>query len=489
MFFRRLPDGDPWGKTPMSRTLPEPWRVKVVEKIQLLPREERERLLVEGGFSLFKIPSEAVFIDLFTDSGTSAMSDWQWAGMMQGDEAYAGARNFFHLQDSIRDVFGFPAFLPVHQGRVAENLLFSTVLTKPGMVIPNNCHFDTTRANIEVNGGVALDLVIPEGRDSQAKHPFKGNMDLLRLRRLLVEERGNIPVCMLTLPNNSGGGQPVSLANVKATAELCREFGVPFYIDACRFAENAWFIKQREKGQGHKSVAEIVREVFSYADGCTMSAKKDGLANIGGFLASRDEELLETLKQKLIVIEGFPTYGGLAGRDLEAVARGLREVLDESYLRFRVGQVENFGALLTAAGIPIMQPTGGHAVYIDAKQLLPHIPQQQFPAQALSVALYREGGIRGVEIGSVMFGKDDPVTGELIPASMELIRLAVPRRVFTNSHLEYVAGVLEDIRAQRHTLKGMRMTFAPKVLRHFSARFEEVEVGVGVGVEEAAIAA
>src|SRR5436853_2623506 len=354
------------------------------------------------------------------------------------------------------------------------------------MVIPNNCHFDTTRANIEVNGGVALDLVIPEGRDSQANHPFKGNMDLLRLRRLLVEESGNVPLCMLPLTNNSGGGQPVSLANVRAVSELCREFGVPFYIDACRFAENAWFIKQREKGQGHKSVAEIVREIFSYADGCTMSAKKDGLANIGGFLASRNEGLLETLKQRLIVIEGFPTYGGLAGRDLEAVARGLREVLDENYLRFRVNQVEQFGAMLTAAGIPIMQPTGGHAVYIDAKKLLPHIPQQQFPAQALSVALYREAGIRRVEIGSVMFGKDDPVTGELIPAPMELRRLAVPRRVFTNSHLEYVAGVLEDIRAQRHTLKGMRMTFAPKVLRHFSARFEEVEVGVGIEVEETA---
>jgi tyrosine phenol-lyase len=458
----------------MSRTLPEPWRVKVVEKIQLLPREERERLLVEGGFSLFKIPSEAVFIDLFTDSGTSAMSDWQWAGMMQGDEAYAGARNFFHLQDAIRDVFGFPAFLPVHQGRVAENLLFSTLLARPGMVVPNNSHFDTTRANIEVNHGVALDLVIPEGRDSQANHPFKGNMDLLRLRKLFMEEEGNIPVCMLTLTNNSGGGQPVSLGNVKAVSELCREFSIPFYIDACRFAENAWFIKQREKGQAHKSVAEIVREVFSYADGCTMSAKKDGLANIGGFLASRNEELLETLKQRLIVIEGFPTYGGLAGRDLEAVARGLREVLDESYLAFRVGQVESFGALLTSAGIPIMRPTGGHAVYIDARKLLPHIPPLEFPAQALSVALYREGGIRGVEIGSVMFGSEHPETGEPIPAPMELIRLAVPRRVFTNSHLQYVAEVLADIRDMRHTLRGLRMTFAPKVLRHFSARFEEI---------------
>ncbi len=462
----------------MSRPLPEPWRVKVVEKIHLLPREERERLLAEGGFSLFRIPSEAVFIDMFTDSGTSAMSDWQWAGMMQGDEAYAGARNFFHLQESIQEVFGFPCFLPVHQGRVAENLLFSALLTRSGMIVPNNCHFDTTRANVEANGGVALDLVIPEGRDPEADHPFKGNMDLGRLRRLFEEKREDIPLCMLTLTNNSGGGQPVSLANVKAVSALCREFGIPFYIDACRFAENAWFIQQREAGQGQRPVSEIVREVFRHADGCTMSAKKDGLANIGGFLASRDEELLELLKQRLIVIEGFPTYGGLAGRDLEAVARGLREVLDENYLRFRVGQVERFGAMLSAAGIPIMRPTGGHAVYVDARRLLPHIPPLEFPAQALSVALYREGGVRGVEIGSVMFGSEDPVTGAVIPAPMELVRLAIPRRVFTNSHLEYVAGVLEDIAVLRETLRGLRMTYAPKVLRHFTARFAEIEAVV-----------
>jgi tryptophanase len=455
------------------RSLPEPWRVKVVEKIHLLPREERERLLVEGGFNLFKVPSEGVFIDLFTDSGTSAMSDWQWAGLMQGDEAYAGARNFFHLQDSIRDVFGFPHFLPVHQGRVAENLLFST-LVRPGMIVPSNNHFDTTRANIEVNGGIALDLVIEEGKDPAADHPFKGNMDLVRLRRLFEESRDQVPLCMHTLTNNSGGGQPVSLANVKATSELCREFGIPFYIDACRFAENAWFIKQREAGQGGRSVAEIVREIFSYADGCTMSAKKDGLANIGGFLASRNEGLLETLKQRLIVIEGFPTYGGLAGRDLEAVARGLREVLDENYLQFRVGQVAAFGAKLTAIGIPIMQPTGGHAVYIDAKRLLPHIPPLEYPAQALSVALYREGGVRGVEIGTVMFGHTDPDTGAEIPAPMELIRLAIPRRVFTNSHLDYVADVLEHIRDHRDELRGFRMTFAPKVLRHFTCDFAEL---------------
>ena len=454
--------------------LPEPWRVKVIEPIRLPERAEREAHLEAAGYNLFRVPSEAVFIDLFTDSGTSAMSDRQWAGLMQGDEAYAGSRNYFHFEATIRDLFGLPHVLPVHQGRVAENLLFST-LVKPGMIVPNNSHFDTTRANIEANGGTALDLVIPEAHDPASDHPFKGNIDLDRLARLFEETpRGAIPLALLTLTNNSGGGQPVALANVKATAELCREFGVPFYIDACRFAENAWFIKQREAGQGDRSVAEIVREIFSYADGCTMSAKKDGLANIGGFLASRNEELLETLKQKLIVIEGFPTYGGLAGRDLEAVARGLREVLDENYLRFRVNQVAGFGEKLTALGIPIMLPTGGHAVYLDAKSLLPHIPPLEFPAQALSVALYREGGVRGVEIGTVMFGKTDPETGAEIAAPMELIRLAIPRRVFTNTHLDYVADVLEHIRDHRDELRGFRMTVNPKVLRHFTCSFAEL---------------
>lgn len=456
--------------------LPEPWRVKVIEPIHLLPRAERERLLAEGGFSLFTIPSEAVFIDLFTDSGTAAMSDAQWAGMMMGDEAYAGSRNFFHLAETIADVFGYEHFLPVHQGRVAENLLFSTLLTRPGMVVPNNSHFDTTRANIEANGGTALDLVIPEAHQPAADHPFKGNIDLARLRRLLEETpRAKVPVALLTLTNNSGGGQPVALANIRAMAEICREHGVPFYLDACRFAENAWFIQQREPGQRGRSVADIVREVFSLADGCLMSAKKDGLANIGGFIASHDVSLIESLKQRLVRIEGFPTYGGLAGRDLEAVARGLREVLDESYLAFRIGQVRNFGARLTALGVPIVQPPGGHAVYVDARGLLPAIPRHQFPAQALSVALYREGGVRGVEIGSVMFGRTDPRTGEPVPAPLELVRLAVPRRVYSAAHLEYVSLVLGRIRDRRDEIKGMRMTNDPKVLRHFSARFEEVE--------------
>jgi tyrosine phenol-lyase len=456
--------------------LPEPWRVKVVEPIRLLPRAERERLLVASGFSLFGIPSEAVFIDLFTDSGTAAMSDWQWAGMMMGDEAYAGSRNFYHLAEAVSDIFGFEHFLPVHQGRVAENLLFSALLTRPGMIVPNNSHFDTTRANIEAHGGIALDLVIPQARQPAVEHPFKGNIDLERLRRLLAETpRADLPVALLTLTNNSGGGQPVALANVRAMSELCREHGVPFYIDGCRFAENAWFIQQREPGQRRRPVAEIVREVFSLADGCLMSAKKDGLANIGGFFASRDAALIERLKQRLIIIEGFPTYGGLAGRDLEAVARGLREVLDEDYLRFRIGQVRSFGARLTELGIPIVRPTGGHAVYIDARQLLPAIPPLRFPAQALSVALYREGGVRGVEIGSVMFGTTDAATGEPRPAPLELVRLAVPRRVYTASHLEYVAAVLARIHALREEIKPLRMTNDPRVLRHFSARFEEIE--------------
>jgi tryptophanase len=453
--------------------LPEPWRVKVVEPIRLPDREERERRLAEAGCNLFLVPSEAVFIDLITDSGTSAMSDRQWAGMMRGDEAYAGARNFFHLEETVREVFGFPHMVPVHQGRVAENLLFSH-LVRPGSIVPNNNHFDTTRANVETNGGEAMDLVIAEGRDPSSEHPFKGNIDLRRLRELFATTpRERIPLAMLTLTNNSGGGQPVSLANVRATAELCREFGVPLYIDACRFAENAWFIKQREEGQGQRTVAEIAREVFSYADGCTMSAKKDGLANIGGFLASRDPELIEAVKQRMVVIEGFPTYGGLAGRDLEAVSVGLKEVLDEEYLRYRIGQVAAFARALESAGVPLVKPTGGHAVYLDARRFLPDVPPERFPAQALVVALYRTGAVRGVEIGSVMFGGENPETGEPLFAPMELVRLAVPRRVYTNSHLKYVVEVLEEVRDHRDRVRGLEITYQAKVLRHFTARFRE----------------
>jgi len=453
---------------------PEPWRVKVVESIRLPEPEERERRLEEAGFNLFDVPSEAIFIDLLTDSGTSAMSDHQWAGLMIGDESYAGARNFYAFEAAVQEIFGFPYVVPVHQGRVAENLLFSTCV-EPGMIVPNNSHFDTTRANVEANGGKALDLVIPEAREPAAEHPFKGNVDLDRVRALFESTpRERIPLAMLTLTNNSGGGQPVSLANVRGYAALCREFGIPFYVDACRFAENAWFIRQREEGQRGRPVAEIVREIFDLADGCTMSAKKDGLANMGGFFASRDRDLVESIKQRLVLIEGFPTYGGLSGRDLEAVARGLREVLDHEYLRFRVAQVQAFGDRLTELGIPIIRPVGGHAVYVDAKAFLPDIPPGRFPAQALTVALYREGAVRGVEIGSVMFGRVDPDTGDEVLADLDLVRLAVPRRVYTNTHLSYVTEVLGEIRGRRDRLRGLEIIRQAPVLRHFTARFREV---------------
>jgi len=458
----------------MPFDLPEPWRVKVIEPIRLPDSREREERLRAAGFNLFDIPSEAVFVDLLTDSGTSAMSDDQWAGLMLGDESYAGSRNFYNFEATVKEVFGFPHLVPVHQGRVAENLLFSTLI-KPGMIVPNNNHFDTTRANIEIHDGVAMDLVIEEGKNPALEHPFKGNIDLDRVRALFEEtSREQIPLAMLTLTNNSGGGQPVSLANIRAYAELCHEFGIPFYIDACRFAENAYFIQQREEGQLGRSIPEIVREMFELADGCTMSAKKDGLANMGGFLASRDRELIETIKQRLILIEGFPTYGGLAGRDLEVVARGLREVMDPEYLRFRVSQVGAFGSRLLKLGIPIIRPVGGHAVYIDAKSFLSHIPQECFPAQALVVALYRAGAIRGVEVGSVMFGRRDPETGKEIYPDLDLVRLAVPRRVYTNTHLRYVCDALEEIRDLRESVKGLRMIYEAPVLRHFTARFEEL---------------
>ena len=453
--------------------LPEPWRVKVVERIRLPSPEERERRLAEAGFNLFDVPAYAVFIDLLTDSGTSAMSDSQWAGLVVGDESYAGARSFYHFEGAVREIFGFPHVVPVHQGRVAENLLFSTML-QPGSIVPNNSHFDTTRANVEANRGEALDLVIEEARRPELEHPFKGDIDLARVRRLFEEKRERIPLAMLTLTNNSGGGQPVSLANIRAYAELCREFEIPFFIDACRFAENAWFIRQREEGQQDRQVVDIVREIFSLADGCTMSAKKDGLANIGGFFACRDAELFEEIKQRLVLIEGFPTYGGLAGRDLEAVARGLAEVLDHEYLRFRVHQVETFGRQLVDLGIPIIRPTGGHAIYVDAKGFLPDIPPSRYPAQALTVGLYRAGGVRGVEIGSVMFGRSDPDSGDALYADLELVRLAIPRRVYTNTHLQYVASVFEHIRDHRDRLRGLEIVRQAPVLRHFTARFREV---------------
>jgi tyrosine phenol-lyase len=453
---------------------PEPWRIKIVEPIRLPDRDERQRLLAEAGYNVFSLSAEDVYIDLLTDSGTSAMSDNQWSGLMLGDESYAGGQSFYRFEAAVQGITGLPYVIPTHQGRVAENLLFSTIV-RPGMKVPSNNHFDTTRANVETNGGEAVDLVIAEGRDPEVEHPFKGNIDLERLDAFLAENgRERVPVAMLTVTNNTGGGQPVSLENIRGMGEVCRRHGVPFFLDACRFAENAWFVKQREPGQGHRSVREIAADMFHAAQGCTMSAKKDGLANMGGFIAMRDQALCVELKSRLNLIEGFPTYGGLAGRDLEVVARGLEEVLDERYLEFRVGQVQAFWSRLDSAGVPLLRPPGGHAVYLDAKRFLPHIPQRQFPAQALTVALYLEGGLRGVEIGGLMFGKTDPDTGEATWPALELVRLAIPRRVYTNTLLDYAAEVIERLYQRRTEITGLRLVHAAPVLRHFTARLEPV---------------
>jgi len=455
----------------LSRLLPEPWRVKVVEPIQLPDRRAREKHLKKAGYNLFAIPSEAVFIDLLTDSGTSAMSDEQWAAMMRGDESYAGSRNFFSFETAVREIFGFPHVIPTHQGRVAENLLFSTVL-KPGWIVPGNTHFDTTRANIEANGGVAVDLAVPEAKDLDSDYPFKGNMDVPRLAETLQKNPGKVPLVMLTMTNNSGGGQPVSLDNVRAVKAACEKHDVPLIIDACRFAENAFFIREREPACQNWSIISIVREVFTFADGCTMSAKKDGLANIGGFLALRHDTWVQSLKNRLVLIEGFPTYGGLAGRDLEVIARGLKEVLDERYLTFRIGQIRRLGQRLLDGRVPIVRPVGGHAVYLDARRFLPHVPPSQYPAQALSVALYREGGVRSVEIGGVMFGRRDPKTGQEIAPELELVRLTVPRRVYSNTHLDYVAEVVLECFRNRQAIRGVRIVKQAPYLRHFTAEFE-----------------
>ena len=452
----------------------EPFRIKVVESLRRVPREERERLIREAGLNIFAVPADSIYVDLLTDSGTSAMSDQQWAGLMVGDESYAGSRNYYRFERTVRSIFGYRHVIPTHQGRVAENLLFSTVL-KPGDLVPNNIHFDTTRANVEHQRAEALDLVIDEGLDPIADHPFKGNLDPAKLERVLQEHAGRVPLVMLTITNNSGGGQPVSMANIRAVREVCRRHGVPLIFDACRFAENSWFIQQREPGYAGRSVAEIARETFSLGDGCTMSAKKDGLVNIGGFLALENGEWAENITNLLILIEGFSTYGGLAGRDLEAMARGLEEVLDEDYLTFRIHQVAHLGELLDQGGVPIVKPVGGHAVYVDARRMLPHIPQSQFPGQALVVALYREFGIRAVEIGSLMFGHRDPATGQDVYPKLELVRLAVPRRVYTTEHMRYVAESVIQLHRQRDRLKGLRITHEAPVLRHFTARLEELE--------------
>ncbi len=452
----------------------EPFRIKAVEPLRLTTPIERERLLQEAGYNLFKVRAEDVTIDLLTDSGTGAMSDTQWSSLMHGDESYAGARSFYNLKRAVEDVTGFAYFVPTHQGRAAENVLFSIVV-KPGMEVPSNQHFDTTYANIRARGGKPIDLAIDAADEPATLHPFKGNLDLAKLDRFIQTvgvER--IPIGLLTITNNSAGGQPVSMENIRATADLYHRYDIPFFLDAARFAENAYFIQQREEGYALQSIPQIVREEFSYADGFMMSAKKDAIVNIGGLLAMRNSDLFEQVKNELILREGFPTYGGLAGRDLEALATGLREGMDEAYLAYRVGQVKYLGERLVEAGIPIVQPPGGHAVYIDALNLLPHIQQSEYPAQALSVALYLEGGIRTVEIGSVMFACLDPTTGQWMYPKTELVRLAIPRRVYTQSHLDYVADVCIRVKEKRGSLRGLKIVQAPELLRHFVAEFELV---------------
>jgi tryptophanase len=456
------------------RTIIEPFKIKAVEPIRMTTPAERDRKLREAGFNVFLLRAEDVLIDLLTDSGTAAMSSEQWAAVMRGDESYAGSRSWYRFEKAVRNIFGFRHVLPTHQGRAAERILFS-ILCKPGDVVPNNTHFDTTRANIEFTGAEARDLVIPDGRIPSARHPFKGNMDVEQLERTIAEVgRERIPVCMLTVTNNSGGGQPVSMANVRDVSRVCRANQIPLYIDACRFAENAYFIKLREDGYAEKTPTEIARELFSHADGCTMSAKKDGLANIGGLLATNDDRLATKQRNLLILTEGFPTYGGMAGRDLDAIAVGLHEALDEDYLLYRIRSTTYLGEHIARSGVPIVQPPGGHAIYIDAAAFFPHIPPLQLPGQALVVELYREAGIRAVEIGTVMFGRRNAVTGEETPGAMELVRLAIPRRVYTQSHIDYVVEAILQVWARRSDVTGYRFVEQAPLLRHFTAKFEEM---------------
>jgi tryptophanase len=452
------------------RTIIEPFRIKSVEPIRLTTVAEREAALQAAGYNLFNLHADDVLVDLLTDSGTGAMSAEQWAGIQRGDESYAGSPSWFRFLEAVQELFPFRHVIPTHQGRAAEKILFS-VVAGPGTVVPNNTHFDTTRANVEFTGAEAADLPIPEGQQPATIHPFKGNMDVSALERL-IQERGPdaIPVVFVTITNNSGGGQPVSLANLRDVRAVCDRYDLPLFLDACRFAENAWFIRTREAGYEATSIPDIVREMASLADGMTMSAKKDGLANMGGWLALNDDRWAEQARNLLILTEGFPTYGGLAGRDLDSIAVGLREVVDEDYLRYRIRSTEYLGDGVTAAGIPCIQPIGGHAVYLDAAALLPHIPALEYPGQALAVALYREGGIRGCEIGTVMFGRHPD--GTETPAPMELVRLAIPRRVYTQSHVDYVIEVARWVADRAADLRGFLITEQPSALRHFTARFE-----------------
>jgi len=455
------------------KTIIEPFKIKSVEAIRFTTREQREKILKDAFYNPFNIHSRDVIIDLLTDSGTSAMSSEQWARIMRGDEAYAGSQSFFRFERVVRKIISFKHIIPTHQGRAAEKILFS-VLGGEGKYFPSNTHFDTTRANIEFVGSEAVDLLNEVGLHPEILADFKGNMDIELLEQFINQVGPeNIPIVMLTVTNNSGGGQPVSMENIRETRRVCDKYGLKLFLDACRFAENAYFIKKREKGYENKSVLEIAQEMFSYADGCTMSAKKDALVNIGGFLAMNDDELAMKCRNVLIVTEGFPTYGGLAGRDLEAIAQGLQEVLEEDYLKYRIRSVEYLGEKLIQSGIPILEPPGGHAIYLDAKRFAPHIPPEQYPGQSIVCELYLEGGIRAVEIGSVMFGKYDK-DGKLIPAKLELVRLAIPRRVYTQSHIDYVIEVIQEVFTKREKLRGMKIVEEAPILRHFTAKFDYV---------------
>jgi len=447
------------------KTIIEPFRIKSVEPIRWTTREQRDMLLKAAHYNLFLLPADDVLIDLLTDSGTGAMSTHQWAAIMEGDESYAGSRSFERFRSSIQEIVGYKHVIPTHQGRAAERILFG-VACKNGDVVPNNTHFDTTRANVEYVGAEAVDLVIPEGKQPSLRHPFKGNMDVQALEVLIASVgRDRVPLVMLTVTNNSGGGQPVSMENVRQVSAVCRRHGIPLYFDACRFAENAWFIKLREKGYADKTPKEIAQEMFRYGDGCTMSAKKDGMANIGGFLCTGNDQLAQQEKDLLILTEGYPTYGGLAGRDLEAIAVGIQEALEEDYLRYRIASTAYLGNHIAQAGVPIVQPPGGHAIYIDARAFLPHIPADQFPGVALAAELYLEGGIRSVEIGTLMFAG---------AAQMDLVRLAIPRRVYTQSHIDYLVEVILEVFRKKGQIKGMRLTYEAPFLRHFTAHLEPV---------------
>jgi tyrosine phenol-lyase len=452
------------------RTIIEPFRIKSVEPIHMTTTGEREKILADAGYNLFRIPAASIVIDLLTDSGTGAMSAEQWAAVMRGDESYAGSVSFGRFERAVKDIFGFEHVIPTHQGRAAERILTATIC-RPGHVVPNNTHFDTTRANVEAAGAVALDLPCAEAKVLSEFHPFKGNMDLAALERTLDEHQGNVPFAMITVTNNGGGGQPVSMENIRDASGICRSRGVPFYLDACRFAENAYFIQKRSSDYCETPLLDIAREMFSYADGCTMSAKKDGMANIGGFLCSNDDALARHQEELLILTEGFPTYGGLAGRDLEAVAVGLYEALDPHYQEYRHASTRYLGEHITEAGVPIVQPPGGHAIYIDAAAMLTHLPPGQYPGQALAIELFRHAGIRSVEIGSVMFGKRDPVTGDESTAANELVRLAIPRRVYTQSHIDYVVEAIVEVYERRERIRGVKIVEQPEALRHFSAVF------------------